>query len=100
MLGEAVSGNAPVVAAVERGRQAEMRRALPLPEPRLLGPIRLVPRPHRHPDLDPDPRRIAPGLATGEPRQYAFQRWPDFDEAAFKAAIAEFAARQRRFGGR
>ena len=26
--------------------------------------------------------------------------WPDFDEAAFKAAIAEFAARQRRFGGR
>jgi len=26
--------------------------------------------------------------------------WPDFDEAAFKAAVAEFAARQRRFGGR
>jgi undecaprenyl diphosphate synthase len=26
--------------------------------------------------------------------------WPDFDEAAFAAAIAEFAARQRRFGGR
>ena len=26
--------------------------------------------------------------------------WPDFDEAAFKAALAEFAARQRRFGGR
>ena len=26
--------------------------------------------------------------------------WPDFDEQAFKAAIAEFAARQRRFGGR
>ena len=26
--------------------------------------------------------------------------WPDFDEAAFEAAIAEFAARQRRFGGR
>jgi len=26
--------------------------------------------------------------------------WPDFDEAAFKAAIAEFAVRQRRFGGR
>jgi undecaprenyl diphosphate synthase len=26
--------------------------------------------------------------------------WPDFDEAAFKSAIAEFAARQRRFGGR
>ncbi len=26
--------------------------------------------------------------------------WPDFDEAAFKTAIAEFAARQRRFGGR
>ena len=26
--------------------------------------------------------------------------WPDFDEAAFTAAIAEFAARQRRFGGR
>jgi undecaprenyl diphosphate synthase len=26
--------------------------------------------------------------------------WPDFDEAAFKEAIAEFAARQRRFGGR
>ena len=26
--------------------------------------------------------------------------WPDFDEPAFKAAIAEFAARQRRFGGR
>jgi undecaprenyl diphosphate synthase len=26
--------------------------------------------------------------------------WPDFDGAAFKAAITEFAARQRRFGGR
>ncbi len=26
--------------------------------------------------------------------------WPDFDRAAFEAALAEFAARQRRFGGR
>jgi undecaprenyl diphosphate synthase len=26
--------------------------------------------------------------------------WPDFDAAALSAAIAEFAARQRRFGGR
>ena len=26
--------------------------------------------------------------------------WPDFDEAAFRAALDEFAARQRRFGGR
>jgi undecaprenyl diphosphate synthase len=26
--------------------------------------------------------------------------WPDFDEDAFKSAVAEFAARQRRFGGR
>jgi undecaprenyl diphosphate synthase len=26
--------------------------------------------------------------------------WPDFDEAAFKAALSEFAARQRRYGGR
>ena len=26
--------------------------------------------------------------------------WPDFDEAAFNAALAEFAGRQRRFGGR
>ena len=26
--------------------------------------------------------------------------WPDFDEEAFAAAIAEFAHRQRRFGGR
>jgi undecaprenyl diphosphate synthase len=26
--------------------------------------------------------------------------WPDFDQAAFNAAIAEFTARQRRFGGR
>ena len=26
--------------------------------------------------------------------------WPDFDGAAFNAAIAEYAARQRRFGGR
>ena len=26
--------------------------------------------------------------------------WPDFDETAFKAALAEFACRQRRFGGR
>ncbi len=26
--------------------------------------------------------------------------WPDFDEAAFKQALAEFAGRQRRFGGR
>jgi undecaprenyl diphosphate synthase len=26
--------------------------------------------------------------------------WPDFDEAAFGAALGEFARRQRRFGGR
>jgi undecaprenyl diphosphate synthase len=26
--------------------------------------------------------------------------WPDFDEAAFNAALDEFAGRQRRFGGR
>jgi len=26
--------------------------------------------------------------------------WPDFDEQAFAAAIAQFAARERRFGGR
>jgi undecaprenyl diphosphate synthase len=26
--------------------------------------------------------------------------WPDFDEQAFEAAIAEYAARERRFGGR
>jgi undecaprenyl diphosphate synthase len=26
--------------------------------------------------------------------------WPDFDRAAFEAALAEYAARQRRFGGR
>ena len=26
--------------------------------------------------------------------------WPDFDEAAFNAALGEFAGRQRRFGGR
>ena len=26
--------------------------------------------------------------------------WPDFDEAAFAAALAEYARRQRRFGGR
>ncbi|HUE78567.1 MAG TPA: polyprenyl diphosphate synthase [Sphingomicrobium sp.] len=26
--------------------------------------------------------------------------WPDFDEAAFNLAVAEFGARQRRFGGR
>ena len=26
--------------------------------------------------------------------------WPDFDEAAFKDALTEFTARQRRFGGR
>jgi undecaprenyl diphosphate synthase len=26
--------------------------------------------------------------------------WPDFDSAAFAAALEEFAARQRRFGGR
>ena len=26
--------------------------------------------------------------------------WPDFDEPEFKAALSEFAARQRRFGGR
>jgi undecaprenyl diphosphate synthase len=25
--------------------------------------------------------------------------WPDFDKAAFEAALAEFAARERRFGG-
>ena len=26
--------------------------------------------------------------------------WPDFDEQAFKGALAQYAARQRRFGGR
>jgi len=26
--------------------------------------------------------------------------WPDFDRAAFEAALAEYAARERRFGGR
>ena len=26
--------------------------------------------------------------------------WPDFDEAAFQAALDEFASRNRRFGGR
>ena len=26
--------------------------------------------------------------------------WPDFDEAAFNAALSEYARRQRRFGGR
>ena len=26
--------------------------------------------------------------------------WPDFDEAAFRAALDEYAGRQRRFGGR
>src|SRR5215213_9376617 len=26
--------------------------------------------------------------------------WPDFDRAAFEAALAEYSARQRRFGGR
>ncbi len=26
--------------------------------------------------------------------------WPDFDEAALDAALAEYARRQRRFGGR
>ena len=26
--------------------------------------------------------------------------WPDFDEQSFREAIAQFAARQRRFGGR
>lgn len=26
--------------------------------------------------------------------------WPDFDEAAFQSALSEFAARNRRFGGR
>jgi undecaprenyl diphosphate synthase len=27
-------------------------------------------------------------------------RWPDFDEADFRAALEEYAGRQRRFGGR
>jgi undecaprenyl diphosphate synthase len=26
--------------------------------------------------------------------------WPDFDEATLRAALGDFAARQRRFGGR
>jgi undecaprenyl diphosphate synthase len=26
--------------------------------------------------------------------------WPDFDEAAFGAALEQYAGRQRRFGGR
>ena len=25
--------------------------------------------------------------------------WPDFDHAAFQSALAQFAARERRFGG-
>lgn len=32
-------------------------------------------------------RRIAPGLATGEPRDYAFRRWPDFDEATLVRVV-------------
>jgi undecaprenyl pyrophosphate synthase len=26
--------------------------------------------------------------------------WPDFDEAAFMAALGQYSGRQRRFGGR
>src|SRR5689334_14203924 len=62
MISEAMARDAPVVAAIERRRQAEMGCALPFPETRLRGPIGLAARTHRHPDLDPDPRRIAPGL--------------------------------------
>ncbi|HVX33915.1 MAG TPA: polyprenyl diphosphate synthase [Solirubrobacterales bacterium] len=31
---------------------------------------------------------------------FAEELWPDFDRAAFERALAEFAARRRRFGGR
>src|SRR3954463_6563519 len=62
MVGEVVARNAPVVAAIEGRRQTQMRRPLSFPESRLLGPVRLAAGPHRHPDLDPDLRRVAPFL--------------------------------------
>jgi undecaprenyl diphosphate synthase len=31
---------------------------------------------------------------------FSDELWPDFDRAAFEAALAEFGARQRRYGGR
>src|SRR4051794_30411742 len=52
VVGQVMARDAPVVAAVERRRQAQMRGALPFPEPRLAGPVRLAAGPHRDPDLD------------------------------------------------
>src|SRR5262249_44819803 len=63
MIGERAAADALVMPAVERRRQAEMRGAAVLfPEARLLRPIRLVARTHRHPNLDADLFRVAPRL--------------------------------------
>jgi undecaprenyl diphosphate synthase len=69
---------------------------------------------HAHlyaPDMhDPDliirtsgERRISNYLLwQGAYSEYVFrdELWPDFNRAAFEASLAEFSARQRRFGGR
>src|SRR3981081_4300747 len=59
-----------MVAAVEGRRQAKMRDAGLLPEPRFLGPFRLIAGAHRDPDLDTDLLRVAAGL-LGQPAQLA-----------------------------
>src|SRR3982074_3378441 len=62
MVGQGVAADALVVAAIEGRRQAEMRGAPLLPEPRILGPLRLVAGAHRDPHLDADLGRVAAGL--------------------------------------
>jgi putative N6-adenine-specific DNA methylase len=37
----------------------------------------------------------APGLAAGQPRQYAFMQWPDFDAALWQQILEEAVERQR-----
>ena len=66
VVGQGVAADAFVMAAVKGRRQAEMRGAGLLPEPRLLGPFRLVTGTHRDPHLDTDLGRIAAGL-LGQP---------------------------------
>ena len=39
---------------------------------------------------------IAPGLAAGAPRGYAFLRWPRFDAGLWQAVVAEAAAHRQR----
>src|ERR1700719_3696890 len=72
VIADGMSADAPVMAAVEGRRQAQMRGASLFPEFGFPRPVRFVAVAHRHPYLDADLLRIAAGL-LGKPvqlRQY------------------------------